>query len=234
MLKMRTPVDQPRRLARFSLRTSLVIVLMLALASTYVASQIKHMERVAKDVSTLKEFHAHVELSPVQTYPMARFVPAFSGYPTGVRKYFDTPDLDGADKFISLISRNPTISMLTVDGTPLNDREAERLLGLPLRSLVISSCKIGDALDAQAWPELEWLGFQRTRLNDHSLKALGDLERLEHLDLTRTRVSDASIDYLAALPALKSLVIRRCKITAEGYRKLLARRPKVEIQWEEL
>ncbi|WP_442510788.1 hypothetical protein SH528x_002431 [Novipirellula sp. SH528] len=192
---------------------------------------IRKLQRVEADIGLLRRDGANVVRAPYSQGLLPRVVCDFAGYPATVRQYHD---LNNADEFIDVISRNPTITTLTVDGTSLSDSQVQRLLELPLTALSIDECPTGDTLVARASHTLERLSFHRTRLNDASLTALGDLPNVHFLDLTRTRVSDASIDYLAGLPSLKALTIRRCKISENGKRKLENLRPDVKIKWEPL
>lgn len=219
---------------RFALRTVLVLILGVGVVLTVVDRQVRKLEQVAIDIRELREFGAIVELSAADKETWARLVPDFAGSPTDVRYYGNDTEMHFADEFIEIVERHPTIVNLTFDRTLLQDEEVQRLLRLPLGSLTIGECRIGDNLRAEAATSLTWLALYRTRINDHSLKALGTLPRVEHLDLTRTRVSDRSIAYLAGLPALRSLVIARCKITEQGKDRLQSLRPDVGIQWEPL
>ena len=93
---------------------------------------------------------------------------------------------------------------------------------------------MGGSLRATASDTLEWLSFHRTRLDDHSLQALGKMPNLKRLDLTRTRVSDRSIDYLASIKNLRRVILSRCKITSEGAQRLREKRPDMVVSWEAL
>jgi Leucine-rich repeat (LRR) protein len=219
---------------QFTIRAMLVATLFAAVALAVATLQIRKLNRVTADVVTLRIYRANVDVLPNSSKIIATFAPRFAGYPTNVRKYFDTPDLVNVDNFIDIIARNPTITKLTIDGSQLEDNHVQRLLRLPLLSLHINQCSTGDTLNAVASTTLRSLGFQRTRLNDCSLKALGTLSEVRSLDLTRTRVSDDSIHFISELPSLKTLTIRRCKITKTGKIRLEELRPDLAVHWEPL
>jgi hypothetical protein len=123
---------------------------------------------------------------------------------------------------------------VSVYGTEFTDAQAKSLLELPLDALMLSECSVGETLQATASPTLKWLGLARTRVDDHSLAALGDLPRVERLDLTRTRVSDRSIEYLAGRMSLKTVILRRCKVTRDGADRLRRLRPDMKVDYEPL
>ena len=116
----------------------------------------------------------------------------------------------------------------------MDDAFAPRFLKLPLKSLALSEMTIGGSPLEQPSPSLVWLSFHRTRLDDHSLKSLGNMPNVKYLDLTRTRISDASIDYLATLPSLTTLIVRRTKITESGFEELRKRMPGTRIDYAKL
>jgi hypothetical protein len=216
---------------RFTLRTALATIFAFAVVFAIVHLYIRELKRVEADIGLLSRYGSNVDRAPSSRGLLLRVVSDFAGYPSDVRQYLK---LNNADEFIDVVARNPTITSLTIDGSSLSDSQVQRLLELPLTALSIDQCPTGDTLHALASPTIERLSFHRTRLNDASLTALGDLQNAHFLDLTRTRVSDASIDYLAGLPSLKALTIRRCKISENGKRRLETLRPDVEIQWERL
>ena len=216
---------------QFSLRAALATLFVFAVALGTSLLYFQKLKRVETDIEILRSHGGNVDRAPFSQGVLSRMVLDFAGYPSEVRQY--TP-LDNVGEFIRVISRNSTISELTIDGTALSDSEVQRLLELPLTSLRIDQCPTGDTLDAPASVTLERLALHRTRLNDRSLAALGELANVRYLDLTRTRVSDASIEYLASRPSLTTLTIRRCKITEDGKRKLEALRPGLRINWEPL
>jgi hypothetical protein len=203
-----------------------------AIGAGYLGWHVRRLNQIANDVSFLRSTRANVDLATLDSTLISKLAPSFSGYPTSVRKHFDTPAIADVDKFVAAIEQNPSITELVVDGSHLEDTHVQRLLSLPLKSLSINQCSSGHNLTAEASNSITWLGLQRTRVDDRSLQAMGALRNVEHLDITRTRVSDDSIDFIAQLPSLKKLIIRLCKITAEGKVRLTSMRPNLAIDWE--
>ena len=218
---------------RFSLRTIFVVVGIAAFASAFFLHRISRLNQIAADVQSLGEI-TESEIDRSRKPILARFSSGFYGFPTEVRKYSYSDELKSPEDLIDIISRNATISVVVIEGSPLNDSHVDRLLSLPLKHLAVMECSVGDALSVEASESLVGLTFRRTRLNDPSLLQLGDLPNVRRLNLTRTRVSDASIDYLAGLPSLTELIIRRCKISENGKLRLEGLRPDVSIEWEPL
>jgi hypothetical protein len=216
---------------RFSLRSALTLVFAFGVIFALMHLYIRKLQRIESDIELLHQHGTNVDLAPNSVGVLSRFLIDFVGYPAEVRQYHE---LNHVDEFIDVISRNPTILRLTIDGSSLTDSQVQRLLQLPLTELSIDQCPTGDTLQARASSTLERISFHRTRLNDSSLTALGDLPNVYALDLTRTRVSDASIDYLAGLPSLKAISVRRSKISENGKQKLETLRPDVQVLWEPL
>ena len=141
---------------------------------------------------------------------------------------------DEIDEFVTILSRQPKLAQIQLDGVKLADAHVQQLLSLPLKTLWLTECSLGGTLRCKAPETLEKMALFRTRLDDHSLSALGQMPRLTYLDITRTRVSDRSIEYLASLESLDELVIRRCKITQAGVERLKQLRPNLHVAWEPL
>jgi hypothetical protein len=220
------------RYFQFSMGTMLMATSIAAIGAGVLGWHVRRLNQIATDVSFLRSTRANVDLAIPDSTLVLKLAPTFSGYPTSVRKYFDTPAIADVDKFVAAIERNPSITELVVDGSHLDDAHVQRLLSLPLKSLSISQCSTGHNLPAHASNSITWLGLQRTRVDDRSLQAMGGLQNVEHLDLTRTRVSDDSINFISQLPSLKKLIVRRCKITDAGRARLKSMRPNLAIEWE--
>ena len=150
---------------RFTLKGILLVVLAFAVVLAISARQIQKFQLIAVDVESLRKCGANVDVYSAASSFLSNFATDFRGYPTDVRKYFDTPDLQAPDEFIDIIARNPTIANLTVDGSPLSDSQVQRMLRLPLVGLTVSECSVGATLDSKASTTLEFLSFPRTRLD---------------------------------------------------------------------
>ncbi|KAA5541457.1 hypothetical protein FYK55_18000 [Roseiconus nitratireducens] len=218
---------------RFSTRVLLLSVAVAAIGLMVARGRINRYQQIGRDVERLDRLGFVVDLETPSDHFLSRYAPEFKGYPTYIRLYNDALSTSETDELLAIIGRNPSIEKLVVH-VRISEKDAARLLALPMQSLGISETPIGDTLNTSASPTLEWLSFHRTRLNDHSLQSLGPMPAVQYLDLTRTRVSDDSIDYLAALPRLKNVVLRRCKVTAEGAEELRRLRPGIKVRWEPL
>jgi hypothetical protein len=229
-----------RRILRlqFSLRSLFGVMFVVAAWLGYTCHQHRQLGR---DMQALRDLGCVFDVSPPNKYSIRRLLPAHSasGYQpsngdlSSVRNYYRL-GYASAERFIDIISRQPHLETVSVYGAELTDAQAKSVLELPLDALMLSDCSIGETLRATASPTLTWLGLARTRVDDHSLAALGDLPLVERLDLTRTRVSDRSIEYLAGRKSLKRVILRRCKVSREGADRLRRLRPDMKVDYEPL
>lgn len=201
---------------RFSLRSLLLVMFVFAIVAGWAGNLYRRQQLREHDEQALAVLGAvfDEDLSSV--------------------RHFKGLGARGSEQFITIVARQPDLRSITLDGTELSDRQAAKLLGLPLEALAIHECSIGGTLRAKASPTLTWLSFFRTRLDDHSLAALGSLPNVKTLVLYRTRVSDRSIDHLASLSSIKTINIRRCKISPDGAARLRQLRPDISVKYAPL
>jgi hypothetical protein len=125
---------------------------------------------------------------------------------------------------------------ISIDGYRVNSADLECLAQKSsLRALGLSEMPLADDdLETIQSLSLRWLSLHRTRVSDHGMRHLTQMQTLEYLDLTRTRVGDAGLEPLADLPNLRRLILNRCKVTRAGADALRLKLPKCQIQWEPL
>ena len=109
---------------RLSLRLVLILLAICGVLFALAAQRIQSIRRVRRDVDQLMDWRANVDVAEADAGWLGRFVPEFVGYPNYVRKYSDTPDLTDVPLFIELMRRNPTITNLVVEGSPLTEMAA--------------------------------------------------------------------------------------------------------------
>jgi hypothetical protein len=214
----------------------------LAAVVAWLGHTYQRHRQLGRDKQALRDLGCVFDVSPPSKYSIQRLFPAHSGsgyqpsngYLTSVRNYDRLGSGTSVERFIDIISRQPRLETVSVYGAELTDAQAKRLLELPLEALMLSECSMGETLRATASPTLTWLGLARTRVDDYSLAALGDLPRVGRLDLTRTRVSDRSIEYLARRKSLKRVILLRCKVTRDGADRLRRQRPDMKVDYEPL
>lgn len=229
------------RMPRYTLRSLMALVTMVAVAIAWMSSGYRRHQATGRDIRALARLGCVFDLKPPARFSIERWLPrhkvegvSYHGELTGVRHYYGLGTETRTDEFINIVARHPELRGVVVDGTQLSDSQAARLLALPLQQLSICECPIGGTLRAEASPTLTWLSFFRTRLDDHSLAALGSLPNVETLVLYRTRVSDRSIAHLASLPRLQSINLSRCQVTADGAERLRRLRPDVKVAYRRL
>jgi hypothetical protein len=140
---------------RFSLRTALTTICVFAIVFALMHLYIRQLQLIESDIKLLRQYGANVDRAPFTGGFLGRVLLDFAGYPADVRLYYG---LNNADEFIDVISRNPTITSLTIDGSTLSDAQVQQLLELPLMKLSIENCPTGDTLNAQAYQPTECSG----------------------------------------------------------------------------
>ena len=214
-----------RRWYQYSLRTLFVVMVLCAIACSWLAVK---MQRVRKREEAVKviveaggsvgyEYEEQVFVVDVNgvvlPHPSAPHPPG----PAWMRK------LLGEDFFATVIYANVR-----------NDEEMEHLKELKnLELLALSGTQFTD-VDLEHMNELtklETLILSNTRVTDEGLRHLKELTNLLGLVLRDTQVSDSGLVHLERLGNLKSLNVERTQVTEEGIEKLQEALPECEIAW---
>ena len=108
------------------------------------------------------------------------------------------------------IKQPAMLEEFTAEGEHFTDAELQQLQGLR---------------------QLEILSLSGTAVTDVGVRALTklSLNKLEVLDLSGTAVSDAAITAITKIPNLKTIFLDSTAVTADGFTKLKAARPDLEI-----
>ena len=191
-----------RRWFRFSLRTLLVVVVLLCLPLGWFAARLRDAERQRKAVEAIRAAGGAVKYD----YQEAGGWGAEPNAPAWLR------EVVGDDFFSDVVE----VHLL---GTTFGDESMEHLKRLTnLNGLGLNDTQVTDAgLDhIKRLPSLEALYLGGTDVTDAGLKSLKGLKTLEVLSLCDTEVADAGLVHLQTMTNLKSLVLSRTQVTDAG------------------
>lgn len=206
------PPKPKRRWYRFSLRTLLVVILLLSVLLGWFALKLRQAERQRRAVEAIRkaggtvfyDYQFHEE----------------SGTTTGVR---ESPvpawlrELIGEDFFASVAGvgfHDPEWSASDSRPTTVDDADAvlEHVAGLT---------------------GVVCLRLYANQVTDVGMEHLRGLTRLRYLDLSYTQVTDAGLEHLKGLTELGLLQLHGTDVTEEGSEELRKALPDCHISWVE-
>ena len=233
-----------RRFLRYSLRTMLVVVLVLSVWLGYMANQAAKQRRAVEVLEAMEPWGAvhydyKYDASDLRMVPTSkdRHEPEFLGMSLGA--IWPRPvlwvDLRGNwvnnKDLAQVVTAFPQVEYLSLHGASINDDGVRGIASLRrLRFLILSDTQISDiGLCHIPNGNLEYLALDSTRVTDQGMVEIRRLGGLKRIDLDYTEISDAGISHLAHLPDLDVITISGTNVTLEGAQQLRARRPKLKI-----
>jgi hypothetical protein len=189
--------EKLRSWKRFSIRTMLLLVSLIAAALGASVYMIDDFRQQARSLAVVHRLNGRAEFIPAQG-------PAW-------KRWLVTTML-GDDAFAE-------VAIVNLRGQKVDDKTLEQLSGLGhLRELDLDGTLITDAGThvLKSFPKLRSLSLRFTDISDESTETIAGLESLIWLYLTHTKVSDASIENLSKLKHLDELYVRWTKITDAG------------------
>jgi Leucine Rich repeat len=226
------PSHRPRRRLRFSVRTLLVLVLILGAALGWVADKLRRARRQHEASVAVVSRHGTVD------YGKAFRLESWGKLPLGppprhvwLREhlgddlfetvthvaFFRQPEVTDLD--MAVLDAFPDLEEFHVSKAPVTDKGIAHLAGMKkLRRVTISEAPITDSslLAIGRLPHLDQLDLNGTRITDAGLVALDAMPHLLTLDLQWTRITDAGLVHLAGLKELRFLQLGCTEITDVG------------------
>lgn len=211
-----------RRRFRFSLKTALIVVVLLSVLSMWFSLEIRRAERQRQVVEAIRKVGGWVmydhEISDVVQSKPEPFAAAL------------LRELTGEDSFAVVVSVGFRFPKTVGD----DDLQYLRHL-TKLRTLELANTQITDAglKHFEGLTRLEVLVLRDTRITDAGLGCLKELTDLGGLHLSRTQVTDAGVKHLRNLRKLQWINLVDTEVTDEGIKRLHKVLPKCEIIWDE-
>jgi hypothetical protein len=200
---------------RFSIRTLLLLVSLVAATFGACAFLVNDFRQQARSLAVVQRLQGHVEFNPASG-------PAW-------KRWLVTMML-GNDAYTEVI-------IVDLSGKNVDDKTLEELSGLRfLRQLVLDHTQVTDAGThvIRSFPKLRSLSLRFTDISDDSTETIAGLEGLIWLYLTHTKVSDASIENLSKLKHLDELYVRWTNITDTGSDELKKSLPECAVFYNRL
>ena len=223
--------SQPRHFRfQFSLRTLLLLVLLVSLGMSWLATRIGQTDQECRIADSIESHQGDLcwgieirndrfygsyrpskDVLPWNAYDAVRFLES----PYSIFRTIQTVS------FARYTDRHPTL-MTRTDFAMSADVLSQIGHLKHLRQLNLAGTNTTDEMLAgiQNMRSLEELNLQRTAITDDGLKHLRRFHRLRHLNVSETRVTGVGFDYLDGLTHLEVLNLDGTPITSEGLASL--------------
>ena len=218
-----------RRWLRFSLKTLLIVILLVGGLLGWIAKEMAQAERQRRAVEAIEKAGGY----PFYDYQWPR-EEAMKGGSFGIGEGHPPgpqwlTNLAGQD----IIS--DVVAIIGPDDGRFNDKDLEHLKGMiNLEFLSFSRTQITDngLEQLSGLSNLLYLSLNEAQVTDAGVKHLKGLTKLERLRLSDTEITDAGVEHLKGLTRLKYLDLESTHVTNEGINELRKALPNCEILWE--
>ena len=223
-----------RRRFQFSIRSLLVLVVVVALPCSWMAVEMQAAQRQQVAKTAFQRFPGYVEYGYQRSGKQsASLAPAWLCRLLGCDFFASVEfvclacDKRFTDADMEHVKSLPRLKMLRLNGANVTDIGLQHLAVLTdLEELSLNRTQVGDAglEHVQGLTQLRRLNLYATNISDSGLKYLKRLGRLEDLCLSKTNVTD--LEHLKALTQLQSLNLDNTQVTdaglepVEGFAKL--------------
>lgn len=228
-----------RRRFQFSLRSLLVLVVIVAIPCSWLAVEMKksrEQREVVQAVVTARGF-VFYDFERFISPPSIPRCPAWLQQPLGEEFFSDITvvnlmDQQIPDAGLEHLKRLTKLEFLDLGDSSVSDAGLECLEGLTtLEYLYLAQTQASDAgmEHLKGLSELRELNLSQTKVSNAGLKSLGCLTKLEWLNLEKTQVGDAGLEHLAAMAQLEHLHLQGTNVTDAGVAKLQQALPNCKI-----
>ena len=206
-----TTTPKPRRRwLQFSLRTLLVLVLVIGCGFGWLGMKLRkarEQREAVKAIEKLGGWVSYEDASSSKIRTAVVWVGKLLGEDlSGDVRYVDLSETQVTDAGLKHLRGLTQLQVLTLDSTQVTDAGLEHLRGLTqLRELQLANTQVTDAglEHLRGLTQLGLLDLGRTQGTDAGLEHLKGLTQLRNLYLANTQVSDAGVNELKkALPEL--------------------------------
>ncbi|MFC1596696.1 leucine-rich repeat domain-containing protein [Planctomycetota bacterium] len=197
-----------RRRFQYSLRTLLVVMLLVSIGMSWLAVRRHRVRRQREAVEAIKELGGRVQSEEgTQVPPWLR-------------------ELLGDDFFFL------KVHTIDLNATPVTGARLEHLKGLKyLRMLDLNGTQVTDAglEHLKGMTSLQELNLNGTQVTDAGLEHLKRLTSLKRLWLDNTQITDAGLKRLKGMTNLQGLTLSNTQVTDAGVDDLKKALPKCNI-----
>jgi Leucine Rich repeat len=214
------PQKPRRRWFQFSLRTLLILVVVVGVAGGWLGRVI---ERSLKAQEAADEHMKALLASEVIAVKIQSATGAFAipcdrlKSPNDIHVNFRRAK--AADSALLAIASHPQVGELVLEGTDLTDAGMKHISAFQnLQKLDVSGTKITDAgvKNLAGLTHLRFLDLDRTQVTNVGLKNIENLKQLEILSLYKTAITDDGLKSLKGLSQLDELYIDGTKVPDAG------------------
>ncbi len=216
---------------QFSLRTLLVVTVVLGLACGWLANNAERKRRERDAVAAIQkvggsafyDYQHNVEyqdVPPSATPPGPEWLRRLLGdnfFCKVDSAYLVRSSVSDAD--IENLATLADLKVLMLEGANVGDTQLERLKGLTqLKGLNLQGTKVGDAAMKYigGMNHLKSLDLLGTNVTDAGLAQLDGLTKLEYLELSCTKVTNAGLVHLAGMTQLHNLGLTATTVSDAG------------------
>jgi Leucine-rich repeat (LRR) protein len=208
-----------RRWFQFSLRTLLIVTLVVAIPCAWVGRKIERKRRERAAVALIENLGGHVVYNYQTDGTREPFGPAWLRELLG-KDFFSEVDrirlMSVTDDVLQQLKQFGELRSLLLDGSGITDPGLEHLEGLThLSDLNLSRTAITDAGLAHlaGLADLERLDISESHITGAGVDSLKGLPHLQMLELHQTQITDATLTSLVEFPELRHLYLSRNQIT---------------------
>ena len=219
-----------RRRFQFSIRSLLIMVLVIAIPSSWMTVEMKKAREQQSARTAFRRFPGGTMYdyessglkikSPAPNWLCRSLGDDFFAHVEGVclgcNKRFTDADM-------AYLESLPRLKRLTLGNANITDIGLPHLAGLTeLEHLTLASSQVDDdGLEClTGLTHLRILGLSYTKVTDAGLEHINRLSHLETLYLGGTKVTDAGLKYLKGLNRLQTLDLRETQVTDAGFEHL--------------
>ncbi len=213
-----------RRRFQFSIRSLLVLVVVVAVPCSWMTVELKNADRQQAAKTAFQRFPGYVEYGYERTGQQpASLAPAWlfrllgCDFFASIERVCLACDRRFTDADLEHVESLPRLKLLRLGGADITDDGLKHLAVLTdLEELSLHRTHVGDAglEHVQGLTQLRRLNLYATNISGSGLKYLKRLGRLEDLCLSKTKVSD--LGHLTALTHLRYLNLDNTQVTDAG------------------